>query len=404
MDPQIESILVKYLSHCATAEEMDILEKWIDAPEGKARFQQYVNTNYLINYTMNDPDTEHEVEQLLTRIRRSRSLAHRFRTSPYLRYAAVLVATGMLLAGYFMLDRSKKSEDIQIEPVIVDNAIVPGSDKATLTMEDGSTVVLEEGTSFRSDHATSNGEAITYTSSQASSGDDPATRNPKPATHTLTIPRGGQFFVELSDGTKVWLNAESQLKYPVAFVDGKTRTIELIYGEAYLEVSPSTEHNGSRFQVDHPQQTVEVLGTEFNIKAYRDEPVIYTTLVEGKVSLTYEGNTPASPAGRENLRPNQQLRYNTQNKTASLSEVNIFDVVSWKEGVFSFDHATLEEIMKVLERWYDMQVVFEDANLKQVEYSGSINKKYEIEEILTALMETGTIRTYEIDKKTIVLK
>ena len=396
MNPQIKSILAKYLSHCATAEEMDILEKWIDTPEGKARFQQYVKTNYFINYTMNDPDTEQEVEQLLKRIRRSRTLPHRFRTTPYLRYAAVLVAMGVFLAGYFMLDRSKKSEDLHIEPVIVDNAIVPGSEKATLTLEDGSTVALEEGTSFQSQHATSNGQELVY-----SKGHDNIQETKY---NYLTVPRGGQFFLTLADGTKVWLNAESQLKYPVAFVDGKTRTIELIYGEAYLEVSPSTQHNGSRFQVDHSQQTVEVLGTEFNIKAYKDEPVIYTTLVEGKVSLTYEGNSPASPAGRENLMPNQQLRYNTENKTTSLSEVNVFDVVSWKEGVFSFDHATLEEIMKVLERWYDMQVVFEDANLKQVEYSGSINKKYEIEEILTALMETGTIRTYEIDKKTIVLK
>ncbi|MGB2525727.1 FecR family protein [Flagellimonas sp. SN16] len=389
MDPKIESILVKYLSHCATAEEMDILEKWIDTPEGKARFQQYVKTNYFINYTMNDPDTEQEVEQLLKRIRRSKSLAHRFRTTPYLRYAAVLVVSGMLLAGYFMLDWSKKSKDIQIEPVIVDNAIIPGSEKATLTLEDGSTVVLEEGTTFRSDHATSNGEELVYSKTHDN--------DQEPQYNYLTVPRGGQFFLTLADGTKVWLNSESQLKYPIAFVEGKTRSIELIYGEAFLEVSPSAEHNGSRFQVDHPQQTVEVLGTEFNIKAYRDESIIYTTLVEGKVSLTYEGNT-------QGLKPNQQLRYNTENKTTSLSEVNVFDVVSWKEGVFSFDHATLEEIMKVLERWYDMQVVFEDANLKQVEYSGSINKKYEIEEILTALMETGTIRTYEIDKKTIVLK
>lgn len=389
MDPQIKSILVKYLSHCATAKEMDILEKWIDTPEGKARFQQYVKTNYFINYTMNDPDTEQEVEQLLKRIRRSRSLAHRFRTTPYLRYAAVLVVSGMLLAGYFMLDRSKKTVDIQIQPVIVDNTIVPGSEKATLTLEDGSTVALEEGTSFQSQHATSNGQELVYSKGHENVEE--------PKYNYLTVPRGGQFFLNLADGTKVWLNAESQLKYPVAFAEGRTRTVELIYGEAYLEVSPSTQHNGSRFQVDHPQQTVEVFGTEFNIKAYKDEPIIYTTLVEGKVSLTYEGNT-------QGLKPNQQLRYNTENKTTSLSEVNVFDVVSWKEGVFSFDHATLEEIMKVLERWYDMQVVFEDANLKQVEYSGSINKKYEIEEILTALMETGTIRTYEIDKKTIVLK
>src|SRR5690606_33319326 len=132
-------------------------------------------------------------------------------------------------------------------------------------------------------------------------------------------------------------------------------------------------------------------------KAYTDENVIYTTIVERKVALGYDGNT-------QNLMPGQQLRYNARNETTSLSEVEVFDVVSWKEGEFSFDHASLEEIMKVLERWYDMEVVFEDTQLKEVRYNGTINKKFEIEDIQRALMETKTIQTYEINKKTIVLK
>src|SRR5690606_23273815 len=105
-----------------------------------------------------------------------------------------------------------------------------------------------------------------------------------------------------------------------------------------------------------------------------------------------------------NLQPNQQFRYNTENKTVSLTHVNVFDIVSWKEGVFSFDYTPLEDITKVLERWYDMEVIFENDKLRKERFIGSINKKYTIEEVLTALMETNFIQTYEIHQNTIVLK
>ena len=396
MTSQIRQIIVKYLNQSASSQEMDELTHWIKAPGHTEEFQSFVRTHYAIEHIMKDFDTEKEKTKLLINIRKAQreKKVRRLWTRTTAVAASILVIVSL---GLYVGQKGKAP--ISKAPIIVDNTIRPGSDKATLTLEDGSTVILEKGTNYQSANATSNGEEIVYGSNPA-----PKTKNDGPATNTLTVPRGGQFFLTLADGTKVWLNSESQLKYPVTFKHGEPRIIELVYGEGYFDVSPSSKHEGSQFQVHNKHQTVQVLGTEFNIKAYTGETHIYTTLVEGKVALSYDRNTPASPIGKQNILPLQQSQYNIQDKTISLSKVNVSDVISWKEGIFSFDYTPLEDIMKVLERWYDMQVVFENDTLRKERFIGSINKKYTIEEVLSALMETNIIQTYEIHGNTITLK
>ena len=387
MTPRIQHLIVKYLNQTATGQELDELAHGLKDPGHTEQFQSLVRTHYAIDHIMKDFDTEQEKRKLLHNIRNGerQKKVRKLWTRSLAAAASILLIVSLAL----FLGREDK-EPISKAPIIVDNTIQPGTDKATLTLEDGSNITLEKGARYQSHNVTSNGEELVYTS-------PPTKNNEGPKTNTLTVPRGGQFFLTLADGTKVWLNSESQLKYPVAFTNGEPRIIELVYGEAYFDVSPSTEHGGSQFQVNHKDQKVEVLGTEFNIKAYQNEAVVYTTLVEGKVALSYEGNI-------QGLQPDQQFSYNTQNKTVSLSHVNVFDIVSWKEGIFSFDYTPLEDIMKVLERWYDMEVVFENDRLKEERFIGSINKKYTIEEVLSALMQTNIIQTYEIHQNTIVLK
>jgi ferric-dicitrate binding protein FerR (iron transport regulator) len=212
----------------------------------------------------------------------------------------------------------------------------------------------------------------------------------------LTIPRGGQFFIELSDGTKVWLNSESQLKYPVNFREGELREVELVYGEAYFDVSPSAAHNGAKFKVVNQVQDVEVLGTEFNIKAYRDEQNIYTTLVEGKVEI----NTSSI---KKILVPNEQSSFNKISNNMSVSVVDVKTEVSWKTGVFSFKSKTLKDIMNVIARWYDVDVVFENKELELLKFKGVLEKKQPIEEILL-IMKSNTITDYEIKDKVITIR
>lgn len=386
MTPHIQHIIVKYLNQEASSEDLDALNDWLKTDTHKNMFRSYVRTHYAIDHGFKDFDTEREKKKILQYIHK-----HGHRTKVRRLWAQVSVAASILVlvtASLLFLNRdgSELSPD---RPIIVDNTIAPGSDKAILTLADGTEVPLEKGMTYETAAVSSNGTEIRYA--------DTGNSQTEMAYNYLTVPRGGQFTITLSDGTQVWLNSESQLRYPVAFGKEGDRVVELVYGEAYFDVSPSSEHRGAKFQVEHKAQKVEVLGTEFNIKAYRGEALVYTTLVEGKIALSH-------PTGREELVPEQQLRYDLRNNVVSLSRVNVFDAVSWKEGIFSFDYTPLEEIMTVLERWYDMEVVFENEALKQERFIGTINKKFSIEEVLTALRETQIIQTYEIHQNTIVLK
>jgi len=305
----------------------------------------------------------------------------------YATAAAILVIA--LASTYVLRDSIFKNIKGNPAPIIVNNKIQNGTDKATLTLEDGSTVILEKGATYQAKNAKSNGEQIIY---------DPANNAAdKIAYNYLTIPRGGEFFVQLSDGTKVWLNSESQLKYPVAFIAGKTRQVELMYGEAYFEVSPSTAHNGATFKVFNKAQEIEVLGTEFNIKAYKDENNIYTTLVEGKVAVKYESKT-------QNLVPNQQSNYNLKNNTLSIAVVDTFNETSWKKGVFSFDGKSLKEIMTVLSRWYDVEVEFQNKAIESEEFIGVLGKNQNLEYILLSIKNFGVIKDYQIKNRKVILK
>ena len=297
---------------------------------------------------------------------------------------AIAVSIALLISLTFIFNK----DDAQvIEPIIVNNNIKIGTDKAILTLGDGTTVALEKGGNYISNNLSSNGEEIVYTKAAA---------KPEIAYNYLTIPRGGQYQIKLSDGTQVWLNSESKLKYPVNFIDGETREVQLVYGEAYFDVSPSTEHNGDAFKVLHNMQEVQVLGTEFNIKAYQGENNIYTTLVEGEVAVTYN-------VSREKLIPEQQSNLNLTDNNMSISTVDIYNETSWKDGVFSFDNKPLKDIMKVLSRWYDTNIVFIDSEIENRRFTGVLDKEQSMEDILSIIHKLNHIN-YEINNKTVFFK
>lgn len=306
----------------------------------------------------------------------------------WFKYAAAAIVVGILTTTY--LFRSNLfTKPIDATPTLVNANIEAGTDKATLTLEDGSVVVLKKGKTFHRQNATSNGKDIVYQDTEK----DPT----KIAYNYLTIPRGGQFSIKLSDGTQVWLNSETKLKFPVAFVEGELRQVELVYGEAYFEVSPSTAHKGARFKVFNKSQEVEVVGTEFNIKAYKDEANVYTTLVKGKVDVSAQNK-------KQRLIPNQQLNLDLKSKTLIVSTIDVYDEIAWKEGIFSFRKKSLEEIMKVLSRWYDLDVQFANPELKKTGFNGIIGKDQKIEEVLETIKGYGIIKDYKITGKTMILK
>ncbi|AUP79117.1 FecR family protein [Flavivirga eckloniae] len=386
MNQNIEKIIVKFLMNAITIEELEVLTEWLKKPDNKKFFKTYVKTNYAMDVSMKQFDTENAKKEYLRKIRRDKSIFHRYKLNKVLKYAAVFI--GVMISVYMFRDTifGNQTEDT---PTIVNTTIKPGTNKATLTLEDGSVVTLEKGNSYQTQNANSNGEKIVYKAGEQSAVEI--------AYNYLTVPRGGKFHITLSDGTEVWLNSESQLKYPVSFVDEVTREVELVYGEAYFNVSPSTEHKGSKFKVLNQAQEIEVLGTEFNIKAYKNEANIYTTLVEGKVSVSTKHTSRI-------LKPNQQANLNLNDNTMAITTVNVYNEISWKEGVFSFRRKPLGDIMKVLSRWYDMDVEFVNPELKKEGFNGVLGRDQNIEDILIIIKNFGIIEDYEIIDKKIILK
>ncbi|WP_169514434.1 FecR family protein [Gelidibacter mesophilus] len=307
--------------------------------------------------------------------------------SQFWKYTAVAVVVIALASGYFLKINTVKRPS-EAAPIIVKNKIQIGTDKAILTLENGEEISLEKETNVVVNHATSSGEKLVY--------DTKTNTTSEIAFNYLTIPRGGQFQLELADGTKVWLNSETKLKYPVAFVDGALRQVELMYGEAYFEVSPSSKHHGSKFNVKSQVQNIEVLGTEFNIKAYKNSSNIYTTLVEGKVALN-------SKNSRQNLIPSQQAILNIDREKLTVKTVDVYDEISWKNGLFSFKGKPLKEIMVVLSRWYDIEFEFRDHHMENIKFNGVLLKRQSIEDILNIIKETKFINAYEINDKKIII-
>lgn len=390
ISPAIEEIIIRFVNRSATAADLDILTFWIQNPENEKLFQEFVDTHYTILYNLNDSNIDKELQRFLKTLKQRKQDASKTKRLRNLKYLIAACIVGLVATTTFFLYQRTLVTPAQENKVATENLIEIGSDKAILTLEDGSQVSLEKGSSLATKNAKSTGEQLIY--AQNSNNDATLQYN------YLTIPRGGQFFVKLSDGTKVWLNSESQLKYPVKFIKGKSRQVELVYGEAFFDVSPSTENNGSDFKVFCRNQEVKVLGTEFNVKAYRDETNIFTTLAEGKVTVAYNNNDP------KNLIPGEQSHLDLINNAITIKEVDIYNETSWKEGVFSFDEKSLEEIMKVLARWYDMNVVIEGNDLKNRKFAGVLRKNQNIEDILIAIQNFGCFKAYTINEKTVELK
>lgn len=385
MSKNIEKLIVKFLSKEANFDELQQLEIWISNPKNEALFLEYIKTNALINKAITKKDTVKAKANIIQRINKAKtSSLSKTKKHLWYRYAAAASIVLIISLSIFL---NKETPQIEFtEPVIVNNQIKKGSDKAILTLEDGSEVTLLKGKSYNVENAISNGVEITYK----------ATKKTKKEIkyNYLTVPRGGQYQITLSDNTKVWLNSDSQIKYPINFIKGETRQVDLVYGEAYFDVSPSTENSGASFKVFNKNQEIKVLGTEFNVKAYKDEGNIYTTLVEGKVVVNK----------KHFIYPGEQTNLNVETGLLTITNVDVGNEIAWKEGVFNFENKNLKDIMIVLSRWYDIDVVFDRDDLENQKFIGSLKKNYSIENILSTMKNANIINSFEINNKSVTIK
>jgi transmembrane sensor len=247
----------------------------------------------------------------------------------------------------------------------------PGSNGAVLTLADGSKVVLDSA---------HNGVITTQAGTSVRMQDNglqytPGSSSDATAYNTITTPKGRQFKVALPDGTQVWLNAGSMLQFPVAFT-GKERVVELS-GEAYFEVAQQATQP-FKLKV-RKQLEVVVLGTGFNVSAYTNEKNIATTLITGavRVSLPQEAQQTVV------LKPGQQVQ-SENNQLKMIPDANIEKVMAWKNGLFNFEGVGLREMMRQLERWYNLEVVYE-GNVRDVRFFGEMSRSLKLSDVLAGL-------------------
>ncbi|SEW14918.1 FecR family protein [Chitinophaga arvensicola] len=279
--------------------------------------------------------------------------------------ASVILVLGI---GIYLLNANKKNTPAP--GVAVSNDIAPGKEGAVLTLADGSQVVLDSlGNGLVT---TQNGTQVVLKSGQLSY-DPTGTSGEAVAYNTIRIPKGRQFQLTLPDGSNVWLNAASSLRYPTAFT-GKEREVE-VTGEAYFEV---TKNPSMPFKVNvNNKATIEVLGTHFNVNAYDNEVNIKTTLLEGSVKVRKAAQSKV-------LQPGQQAQINPGKDITVTNHADTEKVMAWKNGVFNFEGSSLEEIMRQLERWYDIEVVYEKG-IPNIEFTGEMTKGISLKGVLIAL-------------------
>lgn len=305
-------------------------------------------------------------------------------------WAAASIILMLGIGVYLLTTKTKKTSP----PVAVVQAadIAPGKNGAVLTLADGTLVVLDSlGNGVV---ATQNGAQVKLQGGTlAYEANGPATG--EVAYNTMSTPKGRQFQVTLPDGTKVWLNAASSISYPTAFTRNERQVI--LTGEAYFEVA----HNSNMpFKINvNGKAEVEVLGTHFNVNAYDNETTINTTLLEGSVRVELNADMPAIT-----LKPGQQAQVGEVGKQSIAKVINDADidkVMSWKNGLFNFEGASLAEIMRQLERWYDIEVAYEKG-IPDVEFEGKMTRDVPLKDLLK-MLERSAIHFRIEGRKLIVL-
>lgn len=300
-------------------------------------------------------------------------------------YAAAAVATLVIALSFYMSNYIAPEEEIKA-------LIQPGTQQAQLTLPDGSIIdvhkkevnVIVDGVQVKYKEG-----VLSYQSTVTTQHEEKNVEEQPAKSNELVIPRGGENTVVLADGTTVHLNAGSKLTYPVRFV-GKRRTV-ILEGEAYFDVVADEKRP---FVVQTHLGEVIVLGTAFNVNAYADAPVCYTTLVRGKVkfSTQYTADITLSPGEQAVVSAN-----GSEKRVVDLEEY-----VGWVNGVYTFNNRSLGEIMQTFERWYDIQVYYETPALRNIAYSGSLKRYGTINSFLDALELTGDL-TYKISGRNVLI-
>ena len=407
---QIKSLLDRYIAGNVTSQEQQLVEQWLEE-------NSQHNTEWKL---MNNKDKAIWLLQLYRDINNSitgkeAKEGNDIPMDPLLPWykkfwlpvAAMLIVSIGTGVYYFLLPRQERTVPVSVTAPKLKNDALPGTNRAILTLDNGKTILLDDsqdgvlakqgGTAV-----SKQGENLMYNAKGSNGKPVPVVFN------TLTTPRGGQYKLVLSDGSKVWLNASSSIRYPVPFADNK-REVE-VTGEAYFEISHLTADASKRkttkaipfiVKVNTPGRAgaiVEVLGTHFNINAYDDEDALSTTLLEGSIKIS--PSQQKSLEGAIVMKPGEQARLNRKGFLQLFKEVNIEETVAWKNGLFMMNGAAIPAVLRQLARWYDVDIVYADGK-PEGRITGDIPMDMNLSEVLKVMELSGV--HFKIDNKKIIV-
>ncbi|WPQ64543.1 FecR domain-containing protein [Chitinophaga sancti] len=331
------------MSEQATKEEVEELTDLLRLPENEEKARQLIEHAHLTVPEMELPMST--IASITTAIfqaeEKQQLLVVKKSNLRWIRHAAAIILLLAVGGGYVWRSFYKSKQAVLTQQV---DDIMPGGDKAILTLADGSTIALD---SMGNQQIAKQGGTSILKVAGGTLAYNPEGNSNEVLYNKISTPRGGQFQITLPDGSQVWLNALSSLRFPTAF-NSDNRTVELT-GEAYFDVQQNV---AKPFIVKVADMKIEVLGTSFNVMAYPDETSVQTTLMTGAVKVSATGQTRL-------LQPGQQTQLQKDGKLDVISTTDTESVIAWKNGYFKFNQADLPDVMRQLARWYDIDVNFE---------------------------------------------
>lgn len=379
---QLEVLIKKYIKNECTAQEVQTLLNAFNIPGNEALLKALLTEQYHnLEITGNaSPEEEHVFEQihhkLISRIKQGDE-APKIRWLNWRTAAAAIIIIAAGAGTIFSLKLPQRFAPANDIVKTTKPDILPGSSKAILTLANGKKMILNStpnGIIARQGNIViqkdAGGTLINITDTHAQG-------NNLNAYNIVETPIGGEYSVTLADGTKVWMNATSSLKYPVQF-SGNERVVELT-GEAYFEVAKDA---AKPFKVKSSGQTIEVLGTHFNINAYENEGVMKTTLLEGRVKVLNKESVQFLSPGQQSV-----MNFGGDGRIKVLTGTDTDEVTAWKEGYFQFNQADIHTVLRQLSRWYDIKVNY-SPELTSKEFQGAIQRDLKFSQVLRILGKT----------------
>ena len=384
---QLARIIAASLRGKANDEEQRTLREWLSVStrnkkiydgfkDGK-RLEQKIVESRQINW-------EKDYQQFITKRQRTRKNR---RMKTIIRYAAILTLP-IVAASIFLLQKNDRQAIVSISEVIK-----PGEHKAVLITGGGDRITLSDST--LSPIQEQNGMIVNVMNNKVfyTLPEDSLCTQESPIFNTLQIPRGGEYFLTLADGTEVWLNAETEIRYPVQFTGDKR--IVYLDGEAYFTVAPD---KNKPFTVVSTHASVSVLGTQFNFRAYPDERDVQTTLVSGSVIMQSEKYKQ-----QIKLIPGEQGVLEKNSAKLTKQKVNTYLYTAWKDGRFAFRDARLEDLFSILARWYDLSIFYQSSEAKDIRFTGDLNKTDDFKSILKIIEQNERV-TFTVNQRTVFIQ